>query len=381
VKPLVATPQDSESLFIEYICGTGAEPGPQTYIDVLFSYEIHNNLDTAAIDALKEAKELMLADIARKLGCSESFNRKMQQSEGDFSQVIGISSGKADELDPDVPGCTAEVQIDTQTTCTPAKGGFTLFVKSGTGQNIMKDISDRVKSIIEYSMTFGEYEKGSILKAIYIGDRVETAPDSIIISSEPDASKASEYALYALIAACSILLCLLCMSLRSSRSRRRKQLRKEDEELAFDQYMENYYKRPVSLDTSPHHVINSQDQIYSVNMRSQSKIPRNNSRRSVYQDDLPKPIHRGNSTGSRREIYQSGYSPASSREGELDQSGHSRTSNQSGHSRASYDIPPPPMRRASTESASALAKDERRQRLEAAKARAASRRSARTDLV
>lgn len=432
----MVTPPESESLFIEYNCGNGADPGLQTYIDVIFAYEIHNKLDTAAIDALKEAKKLMLADIARRLGCSESFNRNMQQSEDNFSKIIGISSSKVDGLDPDVAGCTEEVQVNTQTTCTPAKGGFTLFVKSGTDQVVMNDISDRVKSIIEYSMTLGEYETGFILKAVYIGDRVQNTPDSIITYTEPDPSKASEYALYALIVACLILLCLLCMTLRSSRRRTRKQLRKEDEELAFDQYMENY-NRPVSLghNDAPQHFMNGQNPMHPTTvkdayMKSQSQIPRNTSRRSVYRDDLARPGKRGSTKGSRREIDQSGYQRASNLEGESDHSGGSRESNgtrdypealpprpppprskstpiimkqpsrrkpppakmmnlqseddssdesssSSSESDKSQDTPPPPVRRENTnESASALAKDERRQRLEAAKARAASRRSA-----
>ena len=300
-----------ESRFIEYKCGVGVEAGPQTYIDVIFAYELHNELDTAASDALKEAKKLMLDDIARRIGCNELSNRNMQQSEseeGDFSNIIGITSSRVDGLDLDVAGCTEEVQLDTQTTCTPAKGGFALFAKSGTDQNALNGISDRIKLIIENSMADGQYETGSILKTIYIGDRVQTTPDAINIYSEPEPSKTAQYALYGLIVVCLVLLCLLCMSLRSSRRRARKHFEREDEELA---YIESR-SRPVPMDYNdePQHGINDQN-LYGRDYYMHYQRPRSrsnsSSRRSMNRDDSTRPRTSASSKGSRKEIYQSDY--------------------------------------------------------------------------
>mmetsp|Transcript_18086 Transcript_18086/g.36313 ORF Transcript_18086/g.36313 Transcript_18086/m.36313 type:complete len:970 (+) Transcript_18086:107-3016(+) len=423
-----------ESRFIEYKCGDGVEAGPQTYIDVIFAYELHNELDTAASDALKEAKKLMLDDIARRIGCNELFNRKMQQSESegdDFSNIIGITSSRVDGLDLDVAGCTEEVQLDTQTTCTPAKGGFALFAKSGTDQNALNGISDRIKLIIEKSMADGQYETGSILKTIYIGDRVQTTPDAINIYSEPEPSKTAQYALYGLIVVCLVLLCLLCMSLRSSRRRARKHFEREDEELA---YIESR-SRPVPMDYNdePQHGINDQN-LYGRDyyMHSHSQRPRSrsnsSSRRNMNRDDSTRPRTRSSSKGSRREIDQSDYSRTSNREGksidfsrsstdgshdypdtrsfrpppprskstpimqkqsssrrnlppaklrdvQAEDDSSDESSSSSSESDESPNIPPPPPR---TDNTGATSKDERRQRLKAAKARAASRRSART---
>ena len=301
----------------------------------------------------------MLADIARSLGCYESRIRNMQQSDDDFSNIIGISSVKVDGLDLDVAGCTVEVQVDAQTSCTPVKGGFTLFVKSGTDQDTMKDLSDRVKSIIEKSMTFGEYETGSILKAVYIGDRVQTTPDSINTYSEPEPSKdVSQYALYALIVACLVLLCLLCMALRSMRRRTRKQLRKEDEELAFDQYMESYNRpnRPAPLDFTdePQHIVNGQNAMFPAQgreayMRSQSHSSRNSSRRSIHLDDstmsgnrrISRGSSRGSSKESRRKLDPSLSSRAPNREGSSINFSQAST-NGSRDPEAPFFRPPPP---------------------------------------
>lgn len=443
----VETPPASESLFIEYNCGNGVEAGPQTYIDIAFAYELHNYLDTAAIDAMKEVKKLMLDDIARRIGCNESSN--MQQSEfGEiFSNIIGITSSKVDELDQDVAGCTEEVQLDTESTCTPAKGGFAVFAKPGTDQDTLNDISDSIKSIIEKSMSFGEYVSGSIVKTVYIGDRVETGPDSINILTDPEPSQTSLYALYGLIVTCLVLLCLLCMTLRSSRRRARKKFQRDDEELAFDQYIDS---RPVSLgyNVEPQQVVYGDQNPYGGDayMHSHPQRPRSRSRsrsnsgRSLNRDDPSRSRSRGSSKGSRREIdYSNSSSQAPSREGasiafsrastngsrdypdtrsfppppprskstpiiqkqpsrrerpptkqisvQAEEESYDESSNSSSESDDTQDYPSPPPRTDNTgatfysgnnEAASVLSKDERRQRLEAAKARAASRRSART---
>lgn len=454
------TPPASESLFLEYNCGSGVEAGPQAFIEIKFAYELHNYLDAAAVDALEEAKKLMLDDIARRIGCKESSNRNrnMQQTEFDesFSDITGISSSIVDEVDQDVAGCTEEVQIDTETTCTPAKGGFVLFAKPETDQDTLNDISVRIKSIIQKSMSFGKYESGSIVKTVYIGDRVKTAPDSINILTEPEPSKTSTYAMYGLIVTCLVLLCLLCMTLRSSRRRARKQFERDDEELAFEEYYGSR-SRPVSLgyNEEPEQVayggherdsyMHSQPQ----NLRSSSRRSLNqddpsrkrsrgsskgsrSSRRSLHQDDLSRARSRGSSKGSMREVDYSNYSRAPSREGasiafsrastngsndysdtrsfppppprrkstpltsrreplpaaqrnmQAEDDSSDESSSSSSESDESQDYPPPPLPRAGSTGAgtlnsgsTALSKDERRQRLEAAKARAASRRSAR----
>ena len=54
------TPPAPESLFFEYSCGSGVEAGPQAFIEIKFAYELHNYLDAAAVDALEEAKKVML---------------------------------------------------------------------------------------------------------------------------------------------------------------------------------------------------------------------------------------------------------------------------------------------------------------------------------
>lgn len=386
----------------------------------------------------------MLEDIALRIGCDESSNRSrnMQQSEVDnsFSNAIGITSSKVDGLDLSVSGCTEEVQLETPTTCTPATGRFTVFAKSGTDQKTLQDISDRIKSIIEKSMSFGEYVTGPIVKTIYIGDRVETASDSIYTQSEPEPSKRIQYALYGLIAACLVLLCLLCVTLRSSRRRARKQLQRDDEELAFDEYMESRNRPSFDFDDEPQHINGGQNRYGRDSyMHSHSQRPIGRSARGTIQnwDDSTRPRSRsrGSSKGSRgSEIEQSKYSHAEgassidfSRASTNGSHDHSRASTNG--STRSFPPPPPPPRpnsipiiqkqssrgklppaefrdvqaeddssdddsssdssSSSSESddtqdsppnndaASALSKDERRQRLEAAKARAASRRSAR----
>mmetsp|Transcript_27141 Transcript_27141/g.42624 ORF Transcript_27141/g.42624 Transcript_27141/m.42624 type:complete len:389 (+) Transcript_27141:1-1167(+) len=385
----------------------------------------------------------MLDDIARRIGCNESSNRSrnMQQFEGDndFSNIIGITASKTDGLDLGVAGCTEDVQLETPTTCTPAKGRFALFAKSGTDQESLKDISDRIKSIIEKSMTLGEYVTGPIVETVYIGDRVETAPDSIYTQSEPEPPKKMQYALYGLILACLVLLCLLCMTLRSSRRRARKQLQIEDEESAFDQYNESRNRPSLDFNDEPQHINGGQNRYERdsyMHSHTQRPIGRSNSGRIRNWDDSTRPLSRESSKGSMKEMEQSNYLHA---EGSSIDFSRASTNGSHDYSRASTNestrsFPPPPPRRKSTpiiqkessrgklppakfsdiqaeddssddhssddnssdessssssesedtqdsppnnEAASALSKDERRQRLEAAKARAASRRSAR----
>lgn len=373
----------------------------------------------------------MLEDIALRIGCDESSNRSrnMQQSEADnsFSNVVGITSSKVDGLDLSVSGCTEEVELETSTTCSPAQGRFTVFAKTGTDQKTLQDISDRIKSIIEKSMSFGEYVTGPIVKTIYIGDRVETVPDSIYIQSEPEPSKRIQYALYGLIVACLVLLCLLCVTLRSSKRRARKQLYRVDEELAFDEYIESRNRTSFDYNDEPQHISNGGQNRFERDSYKQSHSQRPTGRstrgRIHNWDDSARPrsraSSRASSNGSRSNIEQSNYYHAE---------GSSSDFSKASTNGSTRSVPPPPPRRKSTpitqkqsskgkltpteirdaqakddssdddslsessssssesddtqdsplnNAASALSKDERRHRLEAAKARAASRRSVR----
>lgn len=373
----------------------------------------------------------MLEDIALRIGCDETSNRRrnMQQSEANdsFRNVIGITSSKVDGLDLSVAGCTQEVQLETPTTCTPAEGRFTVFAKSGTDQKTLQDMSDRIKSIIEKSMSLGRYVTGPIAKTIYIGDRVETAPDSIYIQSEPESPKRIQYALYGLIAACLVLLCLLCVTMRSSRRRNRKQFERDDEELAYYDYMERRNRPSFDFNDEPQHINGGQNRFERDSyMHSHSQRPIGRSARGRIQnwDDSTRPrsrsSSRASSKGSRSELEQSNHSHSE---------GPSTDFSRSSTNGSTRSFPPPPPRRKSTpitqkqsstgklpsaklrdvqakddssddesssesssssseaddtqdtppnyDAASTLSKDERRQRLEAAKARAASRRSAR----
>ena len=433
----IETSSGSDSLYIQYNCGDGIEAGAQTYVIVAFAYELHNGLDTAANDALNEAKAFYLDEVARRIGCSESFNRQLQQTNDDFNNIVGITSSKVDGLDQDVAGCTEDVTLETQSTCSPAKGGFTLFAKPGTTQDTLNNISNSIKSIIKDSMASGKYETGLILKTVYVGDRVQTTPDSIYSYRDPEPSKSTRNALIGLIVACAVLLCLLCLSLCSSRRRVREQLRREDEELAFDEYI-SHHDKPYNGG----HKRAADGYETDVYFRSQNQLPRNSNRRNLNHDDSTRQRIRGSSQGRRRGSDQS-YHPRSSSDREGMANEFSRLP-----SNENYDYPdnrhipppsppppPPPPRKLSTaiitarnnrtsskvrsvlsedissnvssssssssssetsgsfgtnstserrsndthsDEAAALAKEERRQRLEAAKARAANRRQART---
>jgi hypothetical protein len=343
---------NSEPTLIRYTCGDGANSDSQTSIDVNFAYEIHNKIDVAANVALTEFKKSMLADIAGRLGCYEPFKRRLEDN---VSKIVGILSKEVDGVDQDVAGCTVGVKMDTQTTCTPIKGGFKLFAESGT--NLENEVVDGVKSMIEHSMTFGQYESSLISKVIYIGDRArandKAIPASIETYSEPEPSSATTFALYGLIGACLVLLCLLCITFRSSRRGTRKQLPKNDEESAFDRLVKDDINRPCAFNykDEPEHVIDAQNLCRGNErdsiLRSQSQISRYSSRGSSStrkrndSNDFTRPGSRGSSKDSRTD-QKDDFSRSSSQEGGSISFSRASTNESSDHSEARSFRPPPP---------------------------------------
>jgi hypothetical protein len=345
---------DSSPYIIEYTCGNGPDSSGQISSDITFAYEIHNNLDVSAGDALKEAKKSILADIANRLGCSETSNiRFLQLSEDYLSKVIGIASNNVDGVDRNVAGCTVEVETNTPTTCTPVMGGITILAKSGTNPQVLKGISDHVKEIIESSMTFGEYESKAVVKAVYIGDRIKSTDKGITASVDPyvqpESSKVTLYALYALIIACVLLLCLLYCAIRSARRGARKQMQQVDDDLALMEDNYNFRSGGFNYRDEPQHVIHGQNPMLSAfgdpDMNSSQRSRRRSSsrgksRRNIDPDDSHQPGRRSSSRDVTSGL-EGEYSRSMSQQDASTNFSRASTNGSRDHSQASFQPPPP----------------------------------------
>ena len=231
---------------VRYTCGDGYQPDvSDTSIppssEVAFDYEIHNGIDVTVGDALRDVKGSILSDIAGRMGCYETYSgRKLQDSPDEFGNIIGLQSNANDLPDPDAGGCIVDVETDDPTTCTPVSGGFTVYAKPGTSESSLQETTNSLKGIIETGMGAGIYETETMDKAIYIGDRdkfAKASPAPINAQSDEadESNEGMQIAIYALACACLILICLLWFTCWTYREKEQK--RKDDEEMAFDNFM------------------------------------------------------------------------------------------------------------------------------------------------
>ena len=141
-------------------------------------------------------------------------------------------------------GCIVEVDTDEPTTCTPAKGSFTLYAEPGTSEASLDATSDYTKTLVKNAMDKDRYESQFVVKAVYIGDRdLLTAPDPVVVQAAPPSDDGIlKIALYCLAGACGVLLCLLCYVFILARKRKHRNL---DEEMAMGNYTQ------TSMDRKP----------------------------------------------------------------------------------------------------------------------------------
>lgn len=252
---------------ITYNCGNGDQQldtsssgiAPPS-IDLTFDYEVHSDIDVAVSQALQEIKQSILSDIAQRLGCTESAERRLQGSSGN---IIGLMSSRSDMPDPDAAGCLVEVDSFEPTACTPIKSGITVFAEAGTSDADLQNMSQYLKDTIKESMDSGRYETNTVRRVTWIGDRdlyleeLNSAPP-VAIQTEPEDAGTNwmKIAMYSLAGVCAFLLCLLCMIIPSTR----RKSATHDEELAMLEYMnshrESQYKsRPSAEHHSPRDAI------------------------------------------------------------------------------------------------------------------------------
>ena len=226
-----------------YVCGEGDES--ETTIDVTFDYEIHNKIEISVFEALRDIKESMLSDITGRLGCSRVFwnGRRLQSG---FEHITGLNSNSRDLPDPVAAGCIVGIDSEEPTICTPISGGFTLFAKPGTSEELLKETVSHLKDVVREGMDSGLYETAIMHKAIYIGDRAESnskvrASSSTTATAQSEDTGASNKGLISAViglsCACALLLCLLCMHVNKLRRDRWNERCFSDEEMAFDKYI------------------------------------------------------------------------------------------------------------------------------------------------
>jgi len=226
-----------------YECGEGDES--DTTIEVTFDYEIHNKIEISVDDALKDIKESMLSDIAGRLGCSRVFWTERRLQAG-FEHITGLNSNSRDLPDPDAAGCIVGIRSEEPTICTPVSGGFTVFAKPGTSEEFLVETVSYLKDVVREGMDSGLYETALMYKAIYIGDRAESnskarASSSTTANAQSEATGASNKGLISAViglsCACALLLCLLCLHVNKLRRDRRYERYFSDEEWAFGKYI------------------------------------------------------------------------------------------------------------------------------------------------
>ena len=226
-----------------YECGEGDES--DTTIEVSFDYEIHNKIEISVDDALKDIKESMLSDIAGRLGCSRVFWTERRLQAG-FEHITGLNSNSRDLPDPDAAGCIVGIRSEEPTICTPVSGGFTVFAKPGTSEEFLVETVSYLKDVVREGMDSGLYETALMYKAIYIGDRAESnskarASSSTTANAQSEATGASNKGLISAViglsCACALLLCLLCLHVNKLRRDRRYERYFSDEEWAFGKYI------------------------------------------------------------------------------------------------------------------------------------------------
>ena len=226
-----------------YECGEGDES--DTTIEVTFDYEIHNKIEISVDEALKDIKESMLSDIAGRLGCSRVFWTERRLQAG-FEHITGLNSNSRDLPDPDAAGCIVGIRSEEPTICTPVSGGFTLFAKPGTSEEFLVETVSHVKDVVREGMDSGLYETAIVYKAIYIGDRAESnskarASSSTTVNVQSETTGASNKGLISAViglsCACALLLCLLCLHVNKLRRDRRNERYFSDEEMAFGKYI------------------------------------------------------------------------------------------------------------------------------------------------
>ncbi len=234
---------------IRYTCGDYEVDPSDTSIpastDVVFEYELHNEIDVSVVDALIDVKESILHDISRRMGCYITYAGRQLQEDSTvvddvFANVIGLRSMANDLPNSDVSGCIVDVKTDNPATCTPVSGEFTIYAKPDTS---LDEISSALKGIIQTGMGSGLYETASVEKAIYIGERDKFAQDpqpAPITAQTEETSQSNEgimIVIYALACACLVLLCLLWFTVWTYREKRQKDRRDRDEEMAFNEFM------------------------------------------------------------------------------------------------------------------------------------------------
>jgi hypothetical protein len=242
-KPLVGTASPVSST-ISYTCGDGSQSFDSTSygesspsIDLTFDYEVHSDLDVAVSQALQEIKQSVLSDLAQRLGCTESSQRRLQVTSGN---VVGLLGSRSDMPDPDAAGCLVEVDALEPTACTPIKGEIKVFAEPGSTEADLMNMGDYLKDTIRTSMDSGSYESRTVKRVTWIGDRElyleELNPsEPAAIQNEPEDSGVNwmKIAIYSLAGVCAFLLCLRCMFRPSTR----RKSPTHDEELAMMEYM------------------------------------------------------------------------------------------------------------------------------------------------
>lgn len=136
-----------------------------------------------------------------------------------------------------------EVTNAEPTSCSPARGEFTVYAESGSSEASLNATIDYLKSLVQSGMESGRYESDLVVKVVYVGDRQlsleklypKPLPQQVIVKETPPRdNSALKIALYCLAGACGLLICLLCVLIPSAR---KKKNQNHDEEMALADYM------------------------------------------------------------------------------------------------------------------------------------------------
>ena len=240
-----------------YVCGDGIDGDESTTtVEVTFDYDLYNKIEIAVGEALRDVKESILSDIAGRMGCNRVFWTK-RRLVAEFKNIIGLTSHAQDLPDPNALGCVVHIETDEPTICTPVSGGFTVSSKPGTSTALLEQTSTSLKTIIREGMDSGLYESEIMQKAVYIGDRegnskarASAPPENTQAHVNKSSNKKLIGAVIGLALACLLLICLLCLHVKRARRDRRTDRYGGDEEVELGKYSGNISRTRRTLDWS-----------------------------------------------------------------------------------------------------------------------------------
>ncbi len=295
---------------IRYTCGDGyqvdqSDTSIPVSAEVVFDYEIHNEIDITVSDALRDIKLSIMEGIADVIQCDIAYSgRRLQNG---FNDVIGLWSNSFDLPDPVASGCIVDVDTTNPSTCTPVSGGFTIFATSDTSKAALDELSKDILAIVQTSMDSGQYETGIVERAIYIGERKKVSKSPILAEAMSNhtegtnkSNKGLMIAIYVLASACILLICIVCATARMRREKTVDMRHGTGSQMTFRSFMANHGSQndPESQrSTVPHPWQRSQP------MWQSEQAPRH-----FGQHHKSMPIHNpsnGNTFQSRREVASS----------------------------------------------------------------------------